>query len=71
MKNIDIRVMVSDSGLKYRAIAAEMGISPEWLSTIMRKELSKENKDQILQAIRKLKGENNDRICESKEGDPR
>ena len=71
MKNIDIRVMVSDSGLKYQAIAAEMGISPEWLSTIMRKELSEENKDRILQAIRKLKGENNDRICESKEGDPR
>lgn len=57
MKNIDIRVMVSDSGLKYQAIAAEMGISPEWLSTIMRKELSEENKDRILQAIRKLKGE--------------
>lgn len=71
MKNIDIRVMVSDSGLKYQAIAAEMGISPEWLSTIMRKELSEEKRDQILKAIRKLKGENNDRICESKEGDPR
>ena len=57
MKNLDIRVMVSDSGLKYTNIAKQMGISRVWLSNLMRYDLTTENREKILKAIRELKGE--------------
>ena len=60
MKNIDVRVLVSDSGLTYKAIAAEMNISPEWLSRLMRYTLSAENKARITAAVEKLKGAESD-----------
>lgn len=55
MRNLDIRVEVSESGLKYKAIAAQMGITPRWLSNIMRYDLTPENHDRIMKAIRELK----------------
>lgn len=55
MENIDVRVAVCESGLKYKAIAYEMGISPEWLSKLMKKPLSADNKNRILYAINALK----------------
>ena len=54
MKNLEIRQMVSECGLKYRDVAREIGISPEWLSRLLRKELSQENEDRILKAIEVL-----------------
>ena len=57
MKNIDIRVMVAESGLRYKDIAAELGISPEWLSKLLRYTLSPDNKARIVAAIEKMKGE--------------
>lgn len=57
MRNLDIRVMVSESGLKYTEIAKHMGISRVWLSNLMRYELTTENREKILRAIRELKGE--------------
>ena len=57
MKNLDVRVMVSDSGLKYKAIAKELGISPEWLSKLMKHTLTVDNRARIIAAIKKLKGE--------------
>lgn len=56
MKNIDVRVLVSESGLTYKAIAAELGITPEWLSCLMRYTLTAENKARITAAVEKLKG---------------
>lgn len=55
MRNLDIRVMVSESGLKYTDIAKKMGISRVWLSNIMRYDLTPENHDRIMKAIRELK----------------
>lgn len=55
MRNLDIRVEVSESGLKYKEVAAVMGITPRWLSNIMRYDLTPENHDRIMEAIRKLK----------------
>lgn len=55
MRNLDIRVMVSESGLKYTDIARKMGISRVWLSNLMRYDLTKENREKILKAIRELK----------------
>lgn len=57
MRNLDIRVMVNESGLKYKDIAHQMGISRVWLSNLMRYDLTPENREKILKAIRVLKGE--------------
>lgn len=57
MRNLNIRLMVSDNGLKFRDIAAEMGISPEWLSRLLRDELSVDNKIRIVSAIERLMNE--------------
>lgn len=57
MENIDIRTMVYDSGIHYKDIAQELGISPEWMSRLMKEELSQKNKIRIIDVIEKLKGE--------------
>lgn len=60
MENIGIRLLVSDSHLKYKDIAQKMGISPEWLSRLMRKDLNPENREKILKAVSELRGEADD-----------
>ena len=57
MRNLDIRVMVSESGLKYTDIARQMGISRQYLSLLMRYDLTIPNREKILRAIRELKEE--------------
>lgn len=54
MENLDIRLMVEQSGLKYQKIADEMGVSPSWLCRLMRKKLSINNQLRIMSAINKL-----------------
>lgn len=56
MKNLDIRIMVSEKGLHYKEIAEEMGVSRQWLSRLMRFTLTAENKARIMGAIEKLTG---------------
>lgn len=51
MKNIDIRMIVSDKGITYRQIAASMRVTPCHLSRLMGKELSSKQRDRILNAI--------------------
>jgi predicted XRE-type DNA-binding protein len=58
MKNLDLRQAVEQSGLKYQAIAAAMGVSASWLCRLMKKDLSPEEKIRILSAIQRLRGEN-------------
>lgn len=55
MENLDIRMMVSSLHIKYKDIAKQMGVSRVWLSTLMRHELTKENKDRVIKAIMELK----------------
>ena len=57
MKNIDVRQIVSEGGLKYKDLAKELNISPEWLSRLMRNTLSAANKARIMNAIEKLSRE--------------
>ena len=54
MKNLDIRVLVSEKKLRFTEIAAQMGISANWLSTLMRYELTDRNRARILTAIEVL-----------------
>ena len=54
MKNIEVRMMVSDAGVTYKAIAKELGITNTWLSAIMRYELSEFNRERITQAVKNL-----------------
>lgn len=57
MRNLDIRIMVSESGLKYTDIARQIGISRQYLSFLMRYNLTPENRNKILKAIRELREE--------------
>lgn len=50
-------MIVSEKGLKYKDIADEMNISPEWLSRLMRNTLTIDNKIRIMGAIERLKAE--------------
>ena len=63
MKNLDIRIAVKDSGLTYKAIAKEIGISPEWLCRLMKADLSPENQIRIITEKDRLKAK------ETKESD--
>ena len=54
MKNLDIRILVSENGLKYRDVAAEMNISSQHLSRLLRYELTPENKIRVMRAIDSL-----------------
>lgn len=54
MKNLEIRLLVSDKKLKYKDIADEMNISREYLSRLMRRDLTLDNKVRILEAIASL-----------------
>lgn len=55
VKNLDIRMIVAENGLRYKDIAKVIGISPEWLSKLMRETLTIENRLRILGAIERLK----------------
>ena len=55
MKNIEIRTLVYDYGVKYKDIAKVLNITPEWLSRLLRRDLSAENKDRIVKAIEKVR----------------
>ena len=63
MKNLDIRMIVSEKGLKYKDIADELNITPEWLSRLMKDTLTTDNKVRIMGAIERLtKGVESDDI---------
>ena len=51
--------MVAENHIRYKDIAEVMGISPVWLSTQLRYELSPVTKERIIQAIKELKDDKN------------
>ena len=52
--------MVDDMRISYKAIAARIGVTPEYLSRCMRFSLKPEMKARIMAAIDDLRGEKND-----------
>ena len=59
MENLDVRILVAENHIRYKDIAERMGISPVWLSTQLRYELSPVTKERIIQAIKELKDDKN------------
>ena len=55
MTNKEIRLQAFESGIKHWQIAAEIGVTNETFSKWLRTEISEEKKQQILQAIERLK----------------
>ena len=55
MKNLELRLMVSDAGLTYKRIAKQLGVTPEYLSRCMRFELKPEMRERIMTAIEELR----------------
>ena len=54
--NLEIRLMLEDHDLKIKDIAAFWGVRSDYVSRIMRSELSEKNRERILTAIRQLSG---------------
>ncbi len=52
--NEDLRLEIFKSGLSYREIAAEMKISPVWLSRVMARKITPEMRRRINVAIDEL-----------------
>lgn len=57
MKNKDIRIYAMEHGVKLWELAKQMGISSETMSRRLRRELSTEEKEQMMQAIREVNHE--------------
>lgn len=57
MRNLDIRILVREAGLTYKRIAQQIGISQEWLSRLMARKLSDENRERIIAAVEAIKAE--------------
>lgn len=55
LSNLDIRTIIVNNGLKYKDVAKEMNISPEWLSRLLRNTLTPSDKDRIMNAIERIK----------------
>ena len=55
MKNIDIRLMISDAGLMHKDIAEQIGIRPTSFSRLLRSPLSQKDRLRIIKAIETLK----------------
>ena len=62
MENLDVRLIVADANLTYKAIAARIGITRQYLSTCMRYPLKPEMKARIMAAVNDLRGEKDDAV---------
>lgn len=61
LENLEIRKLISEKNLKYKEIAARIGICPEHMSRVMRYPLKPEMQARIVAAIDDLPGKKDDR----------
>ena len=59
MENLDVRLIVSDAKLTYKAIAKHIGVTPEHLSRCIRFRLKPDMRARILKAVDELLGVTN------------
>lgn len=62
MENLDVRLIVADAKLTYKAIAARIGVTRQYLSMCMRYPLKPEMKARIMAAVDDLRGEKDDAV---------
>ena len=55
--NAEIRSLVSESGITYKAISERIGITPEWLSKLLSKDLTDFQRNRIMSAVTELSEE--------------
>ena len=55
VSNTDLRIRIAELGVTYKDVAGAMGISAEWLSTLLRQEVSDAKKAEILKAAQLVK----------------
>ena len=55
--NLDVRVAVADGNVSYKAIAAQLGVTPEYLSRVMSRRLNPIMRARILAAVAELTGQ--------------
>lgn len=60
MKNLDIRMIVTASEIKYKDIAAEMNITKQYLSYMMANDISLSKREKILKAIEHINSKKSD-----------
>lgn len=59
MKNIGLRILIEESGIKYKDLAFSIGITPEYLSRLMAQdEIPEDIKGKIFDVIGKKKSDN-------------
>jgi hypothetical protein len=51
IKNKDIRIKAIERGVYFWQVASKLGISPESMSRMLRRELDGEQKEKVMQAI--------------------
>lgn len=54
LRNQDIRAAIAQAGLRYWWVAEELGVACGTLSNRLRKELSQEEKQEVLSAVQRL-----------------
>lgn len=55
--NLDVRIAVIDNRVSFKAVAAQMGVTPEYLSRVMGKQLNPLMRARILAALAELTGQ--------------
>ena len=60
MENLDIRILVMDSGIRYKEVAEQMGVTAAYLSRVLKVSLTPQMRARILAAINVLKENRND-----------
>lgn len=58
LDNLPIRQIIETSGLTYGAVAKEMCVTRQWLSSMLSKPLSDFNQYRIMKAVNTLRGAN-------------
>ena len=62
-RNVGIRVMMMEYGITQYDLAEQLGVTPSWISRLLRENLSEENESRINSAIESIKrGRNNEKF---------
>jgi DNA-binding LacI/PurR family transcriptional regulator len=56
VKNIDVRLFIQSTGLKYKEVAEQMGVTNVYLSRVLKEDLKPEMRNRIIKAVNELMG---------------